>query len=311
MNIYLIILFCFVFWLKTHYAQSEQITYFADYEVSNDTSKNEKYKMVMTLPKTIYKQYEPVVAKFEVINNDTLPLGIYDIFWTEANYLRTINTIDNLGKVYNVNQTPGDMIVIYKNPSYTVMPGDTFIISMPINNWGKYIYGYPLFGQFGYFPAGFSYETKFYNEQFSSNTVNFEVIELNKNDSILIDDLSQLPVENNTLKNYKESIFFEHIYAKYFLTTEQNYYDFLKIYPNTFYMYYDFYMSILYNTLINYNNNIDNIVINIQNNISSDQFRSFLNNKSIVKRIEEILKNFKPHTKKKSKLQIKVYYEYN
>lgn len=257
-----------------------------------------KYKMIMSLPKTTYKKYEPVVAKFDLINNDTLPLDIYyDIFWIEANYLFTIKVVDNLGKIYSVNQTPGDMMIVYKAPDYIIQPGDTFIISMPINNWGKENDTRHL-GQFGYFPSGQTYEARFSNEQLTSNIVKFDVIELNKYDNDLLNLLNNWAVSESTLQMYEDNPFVEHIYAKYFLKSVENYYDFLTKYPSSYYMYYDRYMSKLYTTQFIDEKNIEKIISNIKTSISSDQFNQFLSNRAIQERVNEILKMYKPRNKK-------------
>lgn len=261
---------------------------------------DDKYKLIMSLPKTSYLKYEPVIAKFEVINNDTIPLNIWDIFWTDANYLRTMRITDNLGYTYQINQSPGDMLVVYNSPDYIVQPSDTFTISMSINNWGK-DNGTRILGQFGYFPSEQTYEAHFENEQLISNIVKFEVIDLNEEDNELLDLLKNKQISETKLQMYGDNPIVEHIYAKYFLNTVQDYYDFFSRYPTSFYMYYDRFMSKFYTSLFTDSKNIDYVISSIKNNIYSDQFKQFLSNDSISRRIKEILKNYKPKNKKKQK----------
>lgn len=260
----------------------------------------DKFKMNMSLHKTIYKKYEPVVAKFEVINNDTIPLNIWDIFWTDANYLKTMKITDNFGNTYQINQSPGDILVVYNSPDYIVQPRDTFIISMSINNWGE-DNETRILGQFGYFPSDRTYEAHFENEQLISNIVIFEVINLNQEDSELLSLLKNKQISENTLQVYGDNPIVEHIYAKYFLNSVQNYYDFFNKYPTSFYMYYDRFMSKFYTSLFTDVNNIDNVVSSIKNTVNSDQFKQFLSNDSMSKRIKEILKNYKSKSKKEPK----------
>jgi hypothetical protein len=190
----------------------------------------------MTLAKHYYKKYEPVIAKFELINNDSIPLKVNGLFDPELQETN-IEITDNFGNTWKGNKIIFQTSVAYK-PQYVINPGDTFTISMPINNWAqKHEKNFMTdndwyFNQFGYFPPGRKYNAflyfsdrniDIYGCELSSNEVEFEVVELEEEDVQL---LEKYIVETNkfnykaldkVINAYPNNTFTEHVTARYLM----------------------------------------------------------------------------------------------
>jgi hypothetical protein len=190
----------------------------------------------MTLPKYYYKKYEPVIAKFELINTDSIPLKVYGLFEPELQETN-IEITDNLGNTWKGNKIIFQTSVAHK-PQYVINPGDTFTISMPINNWAeKHEKNFMTdndwyFNQFGYFPPGRKYNAFLYFSarnidvygcELRSNEVEFEVGELEEEDKQL---LKMYIAETNkfdykaldkVINTYPDNTLTEHVTARYLL----------------------------------------------------------------------------------------------
>lgn len=215
---------------------------------------NDKYKMTMTLLKSEYKKYEPILATLNLINNDSKPMKIYNLFEhfsPEPNFY-IINTDNN--KIYTRNNQSLSFI---SNVRAKIQSGDTLIFSMPINNWGEKT-SYPksltfedvYFDQFGYLPPG-NYKAYFYFDEnmqqlygtsLMSNEVTFKVNELTEEDTKIL-KLYKEKKYDEVINIFPDNSFTEHVLAwkllPYWLKTTENtendYNQFFSKYPNSSY----------------------------------------------------------------------------
>ena len=225
-----------------------------------------KYKINMSLPKKAYKKYEPVIARFDVINNDSKIFDIYNLFNPDLQEAH-VKLIDDLGNQFDRNEVIANPLVVRKL-HYKVLPGDTLSLSIPINNWGKKNKNSTIadndwfFDQYGYFEPGRKYIAHFYNFndygcELISNDVEFEVIDLNDSDNQLLESYKEETknYKYNTLEklifNYPENTFTEYISAIYLLNkywmvqwaneytpndVRTDYEKFFDHYPNSMYL---------------------------------------------------------------------------
>ena len=233
-----------------------------------------KQTITMSLSKKVYKEYEPLLAKFELINYDDKPFNVFNMFEEYLNYETTIKITDDLGEQWNVNHSPGDRITI-GGPNFVLQPKDTLIVSMPINNWCERYRGYGIFGEFGYFPSGRKYKALFINNDWRSNlnekplisdTVEFEVIDPDEVDSQVIqlqndvfgkiteDDATKTAASKFPTNEYTMCLRAVNLTSKYYKykTSDKgeeilkDYKDFFKKFPDSFYLYNERFMRPLY-----------------------------------------------------------------
>src|SRR5437868_6132724 len=72
--------------------------------VPNTTSDN--YRVNMSLHKYSYKKFEPVLAKFEIINDDNKALNISNTLFNPVLNEAQILITDNLGNKWTTNKQP-------------------------------------------------------------------------------------------------------------------------------------------------------------------------------------------------------------
>lgn len=213
----------------------------------------------MELTKASYKEFEPVLAEFTFTNNSTDAINIFDLF--DENFKEAhICITDNLGNKWSSNKNPLDLTVIHLNPKYTIKPGESLEISMPINNWGEKSQVRSkkdndwYFSNFGYFPAGRKYVAYFYfNDEDASkykinqktNEVNFEVTKIEDQDREIL-TLHKQGKQEEALLKFPDNVYNEYILAnslvyKYWGKTElillnSDYNQFFEKYPNSLYL---------------------------------------------------------------------------
>ncbi len=187
-----------------------------------------KCTMRMKLQKNAYKEYEPIYGNFTLINNWTEIINIYQLYEYlsgEPNiYIKNSN-----GIVYAINNVTLRFAYVVATE---ILPGDSLLFSMPINNWGeatKDIY----FDQFGYFPPG-SYTAYFYLKEddagkygsaMISNEVSFKIKPLSSEDEEIL-RLYKQSKYNDVINNYPDNPFTEHIWEwklhPYWIITNEN-----------------------------------------------------------------------------------------
>ncbi len=242
--LFLKVLVLFLFTLSI-YSQSE----------GNYQNVSGNYKMTMSLLKSEYKIYEPVIAKFELINQDVKPLVIYSIY-DDVSYEPGFVTDNSNINAYN-NGSRGFYI---STPSAKIQHGDTLLFSMPINNWGDPIsnpqslsFEEVYFDQYGYFsPNEYSIYFRLrkdlierYGSDLKSNSVSFTVTELNYEDEEIL-RLYKEKKYNEIVTKYPDNPFTEHVWMwnlrPYWITvnesTELDYEIFFNKYPDSPYLFY-------------------------------------------------------------------------
>lgn len=277
---------------------------------------SDKYSITMSLAKKIYKKFEPVIAKFELINKDDEPLNISEMFVSVSSQ-SIIKIKDDMGNQWSANQTPSKFDFIALQPDYVVQPGDTFLASMSINNWGEAFRPW-YFDQFGYFPPGRKYDATFYNGKLVSNEVEFEVEDLTEEDETFINTyklgfdsaaasiaVSKYP--DNPFTEYVRAVLIAHSHWK-IINKEYNYKgtgliadyrNFFDEYPNSYYMYDDGFMAALYFKFFAGKDDYSKILPKIKSEIRNSQLNRFLCSAGIEDRIKTVIKRFERKPKKK------------
>ncbi len=268
---------------------------------------NSKYEITMKLAKDTYKKYEPVIAEFELINHDSKPMDIYDLFETDLEGPAIMITDENGHKTSDNKEVPAD--VMFTGPMYTILPGDTLFVSMPINDWGTRVKTTSniYFDQVAYFLPGTynayyyfdKYQSSIYRTSLKSNEVEFEVTDDNSEDIDVLKLYHERKFEE-IISEYKKSQFLEHIYAAWILhkhntifsnpgysrqnELESDYENFFKKYPDSFYILKDRFLSpYIYKFLLD-NSSPEAVITNIKQRVSNDMLNKFLSNK---KRVED------------------------
>lgn len=265
----------------------------------------------MKLSKSNYKEYEPVIAKFVLVNNDSKTYNIYTMF---SLYCREtiIDITDNYGHHWFQNNSPFDYTII-GNPRYTLKSGDTLIVSMPINNWGDLLRGNGLFAQLGYFPAGRKYKAALIFNELKSNQVEFEVDSLNEEDKKVIqldnDIYGKITLDSAAIKSeilYPDNIFTEYLSAeglgtRYWkdLRKDKNnppieplikdYEIFFTKYPDSYYIYDDNFMWPYYFNIFYNKRNFKKILAEQIKNNKSNALKEVLSYNNAESRIKQIL----------------------
>jgi hypothetical protein len=274
-----------------------------------------KYSVIMSLLKQSYKEYEPVIAKFELINHDSIAMPIYELF---IPYLYETGVLikDENGNTYSHNNALTnisiDVLRDTSKPMTKLNPGDTLIISMPLNNWGldagfwkdqnsKDFY----FDQFGYFPLGkykasfyLSYDGKMtYGVSLGSNEVEFEVTALNDEDIEILKNLKnnfwskQQNDFDDIIYNYPNNVFVEHIMAEKLTwfggaktneIKEKDYIEFMNKFPNSYYFLNWRFFAPFLKILIDKKDGLTNAINYILGTTNSNVLLKALSNKALL-----------------------------
>lgn len=233
---------------------------------------NDKYTIIMSLAKSEYKMYEPVLAKIELINNDTLPMTVYTLY-SISSYEPSVKIFKWNGEIYSDQGVRGFYI---SRPSTIIQPRDTLVFSLPINRWGNPVessgnmdFTNVYFDNFGYFPPGeyFAYfdfsenSMSRYSTYVRSNDVAFNVSELTEEDEQIL-KLYKQNKPDEILKDFPENPFSEHILMWKMLPywnkvnefIESDYGIFKNKYPESFYfLYWRFILPLLVSAQDKYN----------------------------------------------------------
>lgn len=178
------------------------------------------YTINISLPKYRFKKYEPIIAKFEVINKENASLIINPSMFDPFSE-KTVSITDDEGFISNTNKFTFVPSTVSADSVYVLEPYDTLLVSMPINNWGASLnsnnYKDYIFDNWGYFPPGHKYKVKYDANGKLSNEAEFEVEELTNNE---LEEFNILKTELSSehfrefLKDYPENIFSEYIDAE-------------------------------------------------------------------------------------------------
>lgn len=280
------------------------------------------YKIEMTLPKKSYYKFEPVIAEFKVINNNKKPINIYGLFSTSDDKAN-IQIHDNKGNKWTKNNIDLSVNYFYTSPDYIIQSLETLYVSMPINNWGQSINHYYenkrviYFDQWGYFPPGKYYaqyyikseESEYYKANMKSNVVEFDVIDNNNEQTLILNYINENiykmhPVQlyhnlkylypNNTFSEYIEANLIKNKHEElltgfnyeFINDLDTDYLNFFAIYPNSLYLLDDSFISLYlfkeYKINIKQELKIKSIKEKIKNSLLDKYFKN-------SKRVENIL----------------------
>ncbi|RPI12421.1 MAG: hypothetical protein EHM58_20140, partial [Ignavibacteriae bacterium] len=262
---------------------------------SNDTD------LRISLVKTEFKEYEPILVRFDYINNHNKIDTLYNDFLQILNKSLKFYVTSENGNVYEkeIFESPFFLII---SPQFFVKPGDTFSASMVLN----YNIGEPIecenryFNYFGYFKPG---NYKFYAHdviggmQLKTNELTFKVENINEQDKKVLDLLRNKRYDE-IFSNYSANTFSEHVLARYCeieiypIETWHNdiqkinsaYFDFVNKYPNSLYNINLSFIGGYFNKVLNYNPSAISIINNLKNNTNSKLIDNFVDNHSIKER---------------------------
>lgn len=170
----------------------------------------------ISLPKKIYKMYEPIELQYEWINYKDEPDTIWALFSSSA-FIKQFIT-DEQGKVYKNNYMELDAMYM---PQYFVAKGDTLKKTITLNHSGKKFadsMGEQYFHCFNYFPPG-KYKVysvidrdviKEYPEPIKTNEIEFEITGLTDQDENIL-ALAQKEKYEEALNLYPSNYFDEHL----------------------------------------------------------------------------------------------------
>lgn len=269
------------------------------------------YELRMELAKEVYYEMEPVLAKFTLINHDSLPLILNNHFSSEKSsniYLiysgknitnSYINSKYSLPKIYCE-------ITIDTVSQYIVNPSDTFYISIPINNWGfKYEFESLfklIFKKFGYFTKGrYNFRYAVLNKKYirpgdekyteiESNNVQMKIRPNAPEDYDILNKITG-KMDKNVYKElivkYPKSIYREHLLMSYiyYMRSETDipgiiceYEKFISEYPNSYYLLNEEFISYYIYLLIKDHNNLYNAQKFINEKITNKLLHQYISN---------------------------------
>lgn len=177
-----------------------------------------KSQLNINLAKNEFKQFEPILANIQYINNhektDTIYFNFIDIHDRAAQFY--IKSEANVLYSKRIQEMPW---LVYDKPQYMVKTNDTFNVSMVVNhNYGERVNkDNKVFNHYGYFKPGkykLYVEDKIGGELLRSNEVEFEVTELNDEDTEIL-RLAQDNKLQDIISNHINSVFAEHVFAQY------------------------------------------------------------------------------------------------
>ncbi|MCC6866925.1 MAG: hypothetical protein IT280_12295 [Ignavibacteria bacterium] len=265
---------------------------------------NEELKIKLELAKTTYTKYEPILAKFTIINTKNRKLEMGNIFSPILEHSHIIIE-DKNGKKTSVNKFPMSITYIADMPTYIINPGDTLFVTMEINNWGKIAYdpskeeenNNVYFGQLMYFePGSYTMSARFTVRdengnrggtlKLVSNEINFEVTE-------------NTPEEKELLVLYKKGNFND-IYQKFpqnglleyvamedtrRTKTETGYLEFMNNYPNSYYLMQREFLEPLIVQLFTDVPDLDSKITSVKSQFNNELFSKYLKTKSRIEAI--------------------------
>ncbi len=283
-------------------------------------SLNGKYTLTMSLSKSIYKEFEPVMVKFELINNDksALNINVYELFNQYTDWSGKFSITDDIGNSWS-ERLEGCCCIYLNYPIYELQPGDTLLVSLSMNNFGKKLFSTSIGWYSGYFPAGRKYKACYYLDNLglnlNSNPVEFKVIEMNYEDSSVINIYKRIRGEITSdsassiiTRDYPDNPLTEYIWGEYLphkyykILKDDYFYDapgllkeyqkFFKKYPETFYIYDDYFMSPYYAKLYHMKKSYRKVVNEIKSKTDNRNLIRYLNNRDIGNRIKMAVKRW-------------------
>jgi hypothetical protein len=206
----------------------------------------------LSLQKSEFKKYEPVLVKIEYVNNHKIIDSIYFDFIDHSLSTLTFKIISQYGKVYDTKLLD-DMILRADKPKPRILlnPGDTICASRIMNSLFGLKDDSIHFYNCGYLEPGIY--TSFAEDNISGNSlrtnkISFTVSENTQQDKLVLNLLREKHYRE-VFDNYPGNPFTEHVYAYYcnfeiyplmtnnmdYELIKNSYYNFMIKYPGSFY----------------------------------------------------------------------------
>ncbi len=290
---------------------------FIDFSSDSNSS---THTLKMKLAKKNYKMYEPILTKFELINNNTKSLDVYGMFSNNSDEPNIIIKNDK-GKTWNDNKIFFRPDVVYTGPSYILEPKETLYVSMTINNWGEKVNfkdfkdNNIFFNEWGYLPPG-NYEAyyKLNNNRYSqglnitSDTVRFtiqensqqdkDILNFIKNNNLILDtkdvyETINTNYPNNSFKEYISASILLYKYNKILYDSnykksdelKKDYENYIQSYPESYYLLNDRFLTPYIFMIIKNSQDIQSKILEFKNKTDNKLIEFYLTN---LKRIENI-----------------------
>ena len=194
---------------------------------------NNKILLEVSLPKYSFKKFEPIEVLFKYINNGTQNDSIYRIF-DDFLHLMKFNIIAEKGNIYKDKYSFEPTLGLFQKPKHIVKPNDTLMVIMVLNNYGRKTSNSDslFFYKNTYFPPGkytgyayvendYNYKRTF-NPPLKSNTIEFEINDLNKEDKEVLRFFKNNEISNTfeqnkideILNDFSNNYFIEYIWRE-------------------------------------------------------------------------------------------------
>lgn len=273
-------------------------------DLKNDSDSNNNFKI--SLGKNEYKLYEPILTKFEYINNHNKLDTIFLNFIEPYNNSITFHVISSNNKIFK-SKIHSFEAFIGESPHYFIEPNDTFVVSMNLNrNNGELVSSEDFYlGNYGFYPEGdykIFAEGKVGNSFVRTNEVSFRVISLNDEDKEVL-RLIKMKKYEDIFSKYSSNPLTEHALA--FYCTEEIYPvenwnsdinliyntfgNFIMKYPNSFYNINIGFVNSYFGKITYYISDIDNAIENMNLYYTDNLFYKFIQQKAVK---ENIIKYF-------------------
>ncbi|RPI14807.1 MAG: hypothetical protein EHM58_15610 [Ignavibacteriae bacterium] len=171
----------------------------------------------VSLQKTKFKVFEPIEMLVKYINNGAKTDSLYYLFDINSTYMKYVITGEN-GKIINRYDNE-DHNGIRSEPLYIVNPGDTILSGMWISYYGRRLWDEDsIYFKMSQIPIG-KYKMYLYSENdiknkfdppLVSNTVEFEVVDINEQDRQILHLYKQGKFEEINW-DYKQNDFLEYV----------------------------------------------------------------------------------------------------
>lgn len=259
----------------------------------------------ISLPKTEFKMYEPILVRFDYINKHKLIDTIYHNFAEIFDNTIKFYIRSEKNEIYNTKLW-SPMALLWDSPQFFINPGDTLIASMNLifKYGGKIPSEDSSYNYFGYLEPG---RFKFYaydfigGEEISSNELSFTVTDLNDEDK-KVRDLIKNKNYKEVINNYPSNPFTEHVFINYFTKEypsqswdndlekiKKSFFSFVQTYPNSFYNLNFGFIFSYFMMSANKINDIKDAISELEKNAEGSLLIEFLQNKYIR---EKIIKNY-------------------
>lgn len=269
-----------------------------DYRYTPIKSRSE---LSISLSKTHYKLYEPILIDFKYVNKsndvDTIFLNFVDPHDRAVDFF--VHSENGTEYTDRIMEMPW---LVYEKPSYFIQPNDTFFVSMVLNhNFGERVpNGYSVFNHYGYFkPGKYSLyaEDMFGKEFVRTNELNFEVTNPSVEDNQIIDLLRSASYQR-VVNEYSHSEYSEHAEAqlciqmnptelgKKDLNSLNNAYgNFIAKFPMSLYNENIMFVNGYFDKIASEVNSIESAMNSISSRSSGSLFDRFVNNEPVKKKL--------------------------